>query len=409
MQSIGICQDKLNEINRVCFRFIWKRNYDDKKPFERVKRKIICLDKEHGGLNMFNIIALQQSFYLHWADRLLSSQLENWKAIPRIIFNRIGGNLTFACNVKSKDFKGFHLLNNAFWKQVLVTWLDKKAIYNSSTIDINPNSPLFNNSQVTYKNETLFVPHCCRQSIVKVSDVTDKGEIIGLDHFRHIFGNRSDSILCYNLLYNALFKHTTELKKQLFSNVSGNLLIFGPLTVGCNTRKAYLDLIQNVEVPVAENTWSRRYERDFDKKFWLLPYSSTKETKLRILQWKILHGVYPTGILLKKMNIKDSEMCTYCNTLDTVEHFFYECNEVSNLWKEIERLITKNTTTTLSLDSQSVLLGILPSEKIDKGVTSFINELILVGKLVISKTKYGKAINPIIVLEHELNVRNIVS
>ena len=31
MQSIGICEEKLLEINKICFRFIWKRNFDKKK------------------------------------------------------------------------------------------------------------------------------------------------------------------------------------------------------------------------------------------------------------------------------------------------------------------------------------------------------------------------------------------
>ena len=44
MQSIGICEEKLIEINKICFRLIWKRNFDEKKAHERVKRNTLCND-----------------------------------------------------------------------------------------------------------------------------------------------------------------------------------------------------------------------------------------------------------------------------------------------------------------------------------------------------------------------------
>ena len=54
----------------------------------------------------------------------------------------------------------------------------------------------------------------------------------------------------------------------------------------------------------------------------------TKETRLRVLQWKILHNIYPTNILLYKMKVRDDRMCSYCNdAVDCIEHFFFDCND----------------------------------------------------------------------------------
>lgn len=36
---------------------------------------------------------------------------------------------------------------------------------------------------------------------------------------------------------------------------------------------------------------------------WHIPKTVTRETKLLTLQWKILHKIYPTNILLQRMNL----------------------------------------------------------------------------------------------------------
>ena len=114
MQSIGICEEKLIEINKICFRFIWKRNFDEKKAHERVKRNTLCNDVDQGGLKMFYMIDIQNSFFLFWAERLWRDGYENWKAIPQLLFKRVGGSYSFSSNVLSKDFQGMSLIKNVF-------------------------------------------------------------------------------------------------------------------------------------------------------------------------------------------------------------------------------------------------------------------------------------------------------
>ncbi len=113
MQSIGICEQKLKEIQTICFRFIWKRDFNDKRAYERVKRKIVCLESENGGLKMFNIIDIQKSFYLNWALKLWKSD-ESWTNIPKLIYSRVGGLVAFNSNVSSKAFVGLYLSYRSF-------------------------------------------------------------------------------------------------------------------------------------------------------------------------------------------------------------------------------------------------------------------------------------------------------
>ena len=76
-------------------------------------------------------------------------------------------------------------------------------------------------------------------------------------------------------------------------------------------------------VPCAKGFWSRKFGLEVDEHIWSIPSLVTKETRLRVLQWKILHNIYPTNILLCKMKVRDDRMCSYCNDVVAyIEYFF---------------------------------------------------------------------------------------
>ena len=64
--------------------------------------------------------------------------------------------------------------------------------------------------------------------------------------------------------------------------------------------------------------------------------TASKESRLRLLYFKILNNIYPTNILLSKMKIKTSDKCEYCKTHDLIEHFFFHCKRLEGFWKCVE-------------------------------------------------------------------------
>ena len=46
---------------------------------------------------------------------------------------------------------------------------------------------------------------------------------------------------------------------------------------------------------------------ELNKDVWEISRLCTGETRLRVLQWKILHNICPTNILLCKMKIRDDQ------------------------------------------------------------------------------------------------------
>ena len=186
-----------------------------------------------------------------------------------------------------------------------------------------------------------------------------------------------------------------------------NVWKFGDHKIEDLTRKKMLQLLKFYPNPVSENIWCRQFNTIFHQQFWKLPFISTKETRLIVLQWKVLHNIYPTGTLLHKMKINPTDLCKFCDARDTPLHFFFECKAVTQLWKEIESIILLKTNCKISLSAKDVILGVLPNKDTIKQYICKINLLILIGKLVISKGKYGKVANFKSILENELILRKI--
>ena len=64
----------------------------------------------------------------------------------------------------------------------------------------------------------------------------------------------------------------------------------------------------------------------------------TNDATIKELQFKILHGYIPTNKLLFQMSKVVSNKCSFCEMyIETVEHVFYSCSVIRNIWLEIER------------------------------------------------------------------------
>ena len=154
MQAFKIPDDVLTEVNRLLFRFLWRKKDWNRKAFEKVKRTVVCNDIENGGLRMIDVRQMQLSFLLHWAGRLCQAQSnEKWSWAPKTLFSRFGSkNEYFYANVNSSMFKGLKLVKSHFWQSVLETWIDNNR-FNSTSFGC---TLLWNNRNLTYQGQVFF-------------------------------------------------------------------------------------------------------------------------------------------------------------------------------------------------------------------------------------------------------------
>ena len=396
MQSLALPEKVIVEINSIFFQFIWRKKYSNKKIIEKVKRKVMLNDYKFGGLNMIDAQAMQKSFLINWIKKLVTNNdRADWKTIPLKFLEKVGGLSICGSNLPSKTVKGLDLIRNIFWREAIKTWLDFSVSIDS--LNVHELDPICNNSKIIFKKQTIFLERLIFKNILYVNDFCSGSQLMNIRDFKIKHGHYNGIELDYNIIANAL------------SNV---VIMFN----GTNRKLQYLQQTKRKDIYNELKSTSdvghiiRFWERKgihLDTEYWTVAFRSTKEVRLRMLNWKILHNIYPTNILLHKMKLSNSQMCTYCNETDFSEHFFFHCNRIKPVWSEIENIITIKIGKRYTLKLNDVIVGVLKIYGVTTVDLGWINHVILVGKMVISKVKYGPKRHYLEILEHDLKTRNL--
>ena len=164
----------------------------------------------------------------------------------------------------------------------------------------------------------------------------------------------------------------------------------------------------NYSAPNAVKFWKQKLDYTLTPEDWRMGFVNSKEVRLRVLQFKILHNTYPTNILLSKMEIKATDKCSECiHTLDVIEHFFFYCPEVFSFWQDISNYILKEFNIKMHLNVTEIMFGIKKTNrKLSQRDLKRINEILLLGKMCISiKKKTESLLSLWHIFENEMNVR----
>ena len=236
-------------------------------------------------------------------------------------------------------------IDNDFWKEVLKAYLQfKTPIHLEHVSKSNFHSQLlFNNDLIKYKNKTIFFPNWQKKGIEKIKDIIHPTEnrLLTLTEISNIVHNQANTIFECNALINSIplpwiqWIHRGERDTELLTLDVSKF----------NTKPKYIKKILNVVreevLPCSFFFWRRTMNFSLNKSVWLRAFEITKETRLRVLNWKILHNIYPTNILLNKMKIKETNRCSYCpDQIDYMEHFFCSCPAVHDFWIHIEKNVS---------------------------------------------------------------------
>ena len=148
---------------------------------------------------------------------------------------------------------------------------------------------------------------------------------------------------------------------------------------------------KKITMPTAQETWTDLFPflEDLEwSKIYTLPYKITKEPFLQSLQYKILNRILNCKERLFKWKITESNICNYCDNIDTLEHHLIHCNTSRRIWDGLNQWIRNNLLIIYPLRECEILLGIPNINSIDLQI---MNYLILFTKGFINRKKTQKS------------------
>ena len=175
-----------------------------------------------------------------------------------------------------------------------------------------------------------------------------------------LVGHSASRILEYNVVHAVINKYIIDgtLRTRNFKDLR-NTPTFRNKKV--EKAKHFREILLSAlkPIPCAQNFWKHKLNYELKKPDWSMSFNTTSESRLRVLQWKILHNIYPTNILLCKMKVTETNFCCFCpDTIDFIEHFFFSCPIIRNFWKHMELFILAKIGMHIHLSMINVLFGV---------------------------------------------------
>ena len=415
LQALSLKSTVLDEIDTILFKYVWQKNFSSKKAFEKIKRSVLCKNISEGGLNMISIKDQQKVFHIKWLKKI-TSELNDFDT-AHLFFKGLGGaQYLLACTEEKTHTFLDENIQSKFWIDVLKTWFTLKPKSEVSTLSEILSQPIFLNSNIKYKERPLFIKKFVDKKIKFVKDIVTNSGRIEIENIQQKSGKYPNLMLDFNAIFNGIPKlwkniliHTTPNEMAEAKNIiiKKPTFIADFLEMKNKNLRNYISNIKDSTI-CSKSLWKRKFNIDIAN-YFDIANRTTNESRLRLLHFKIIHNIYPTNILLAKMKIKNNIQCDFCGENDYIEHFFVDCKKVAPFWKFIMNKILSDKNTQISLKSEHILFGIKKADfpQLENNIINYANKLILIGKMCISKLRYGKVNNIFTIFEYEWRLRNM--
>ena len=372
MKAISVPDSFVKEANSFLFKFLWK----GKKT--HIKNVSIMADLDKGGLRMTDAEEMNKALKLSYLPGLLKKD-SPWTHIPNFYFHKLGGlSFLLNCNYNTKCFP---IKMPTFYLKILSYFAELKTSDIRTAQDV-ASQIIWNNQNVKIDGKSIFYEKWLQHGIKYVSDFFDEnGFPLTWHKFQEVYNLKINYLTYIGIIRSIPQTWKSLLKNEPFIRATDENThhCLDDIKFGSGNTRDFYEIFKKrkFKTPTSEKIYSKLdYSKNVDwKSAWKLIYETTKEVKIRIFQFKVLHRILATNLFLMNNKIRDNPLCQNCNLEESVEHLFWECKECKTFWDAFQMFYNQSTQQNLELTCQTIIFGKLPS----KGNELF-NHLLLIAK-----------------------------
>ena len=341
------------KINKLLYDFLW-----DGKP-EKIKRNMAKQKLEKGGLNMIDIDLFDRSLKLTWIRRLICGN-QKWKYLICFLYPEFKDIENYG-NVFIKMISD--RVTNPFWSDVLKYLYDFITKYQISCFEELYSLSFHYNSNFKIGKNVIDSAILRRHGIYFIYQLMKDSTFLSCEEFNQEYGLQMD-FLTYHSIIKCIkvnvdsFSELEESKKTLKRQPAYSLIL--------KDKKGASSIYQNILTSnfdcKGKTKWIQQtgiLEEDWFGSFALLK-KTTSDTKLRWLQFRVLHSILTTNRSVSKYKNEQSDLCHFCNIAsESIQHLLWQCEIVNSFWKSLCNFINKRCKHSLNIkiDEKLALFG----------------------------------------------------
>ena len=326
-----------------------------------------------------------------WVKRLISDDCKRIEILKSLVLYK---NMNIKDIILSKLDVKFIKIPSLFYEQLLSYWYElysKKTCTQSEVLK----SSLWNNKFLLLDNKPTIIQSWHNNGIHFFGDIVANELILAKSQLENKY-NFTINHMDYNCIVSAI---PADWKASIKEPDTNSVLndVDEPYIV-INDKKKYISSItckdfywqfiqKNKMPPKAEEKWKKYLNKDDMNWEYIyeLPYKITHETAVQSLQYKILHRFYPCNYTLSIWYDDQTPVCSSCNEVDYLEHFFFQCPEVLGYWQSFEEWFFGSFNARIPLNHIDVLFGL--ENPNDDHILNILNYCILYNKWFIHMLK----------------------
>ena len=345
----------VSSIDKMVTAFVWNN-----KP-AKIKRESMIGPKESGGLDLPDYESIKNSLLVPWVKRMIDGKDEAWMAIPSFYLENVGGTFIFECNydVDLLDLSGLP----EFYVNTLKAWSEIKGeCIPENHLQIR-DEILWNNKNITIAGKSIYYKDWHAVGIEKIKDLLNgENKFASYQNLSKKLGKRFPFTKLLGLVNAIPVSWKQKLRTQSrFTNDNDHHNTKDSLTTKGITCKQSCSIFvkRKFKEPLANNRLRRLGFNELDRinEIHSLSFRMTKETKLSIFQFKIIHNILPHRVLLYKMKITDSDLCLYCGSPETLQHLLVSCPLLRTFWSDVLTWWNSSSTYNILFDELKILYG----------------------------------------------------
>ena len=310
---------------------------------------------------MIDIHTFNKSLKASWIKEYLDpTNNGRWKFFFDVNLKLYGEKFIFSCNLHKDDIPLLKI-RNPFVCEVMSIWAE---LHFSDAVAISianvGDQIIWLNSLVRIYNQPVFRKHWMDHGVCKISHLLDEGgNLLGYDAMKSNFQELNWLEYCgiasavKSLINNVQNEPTYEVVStegtsitELTSKSKVNNFIYKSLL-----RKRISTPIRSQEKWLSDLQVENASDIDW-KDAYTIAFHCTASTKLRTFHYKFLHRRITTNDFLKKINLKQSDKCSFCQReIETISHLFLRCSATIAFWNDVKQfLIQKGLKSTALTD-----------------------------------------------------------
>ena len=345
----------VSSIDKMVTAFVWNN-----KP-AKIKRESMIGSKESGGLDLPDYESIKNSLLVSWVKRMIDGKSEAWMAIPSYYLENVGGTFIFECNydVDLLDLNGLP----EFYVDTLRAWSEIKGEYIPENHLQIRDEILWNNKNIAIAGKSIYYKDWHAVGIKKIKDLlNDENKFTSYQNLSQKVGKRFPFTKLLGLINAIPDSWKQKLKTQSrFNNDNDQHNNKASLTTkGITCKKSCSIFVKRkFKEPLANNRLRRLGVNELHKinEIHSLSFKMTKETKLSIFQFKIIHNILPHRVLLYKMKITNSDLCLYCGSQEALQHLLVSCPLLRTFWSDVLTWWNSSSTRNILFDELKILYG----------------------------------------------------